>query len=325
MIANEMATEEINMVSRMLTYHLENGGTIHTAFDTLRRDLPDNYENSISALEKMVIGDESVQMVGYGYSFLGLLNEFVSLIKQEKGDIGQLFQSSQEVLRDAVTKARDYWSGFNALITYFAIILMIAIGVSAVFTIFVLPQFQGMFESFGAPLPMFTAMVLNNNLLFTLIIPVLTLLVVICALCSYHIRVRVSQFRPLSNICRWVPGLNKMSDAYRYYLFVQYANILRKSDISDESAIKHAELMSGGNTNEQKFSIWRTAIETAGQMNMLIPELEYQSVQVGALFGRHMIVVRERLTLWVQVILGLLVGTLIIAMYLPIFKMGEVV
>lgn len=325
MIANEMATEEINMVSRMLTYHLENGGAINTAFDALRNDLPESYENSISALEKMVTGNEPVKMVGYGYSFLGLLNELIGLIKQEDGDIAQLFQSSHEILRDAVTKARDYWSGFNSLITYFAIILMIAIGVSGIFTIFVLPQFQAMFDGFGSSLPMFTALVLDNNLLFTLIIPVLTMLVVICVLCSYHIRVRVSQFRPLSNICRWVPGLNKISDVYRYYLFVQYANILRKSKLSDESAIKYAELMSGANNNGNMFFHWHTAIETAGQMNMLMPELEYQSAQVGALFGRRMIVVRERLTLWVQVILGLLVGTLIIAMYLPIFKMGEVV
>ena len=167
---------------------------------------------------------------------------------------------------------------------------------------------------------------LGDNGIFPVVILILTLLVVVCVLCAYHIRVRVAQFRPLSRLASWIPGVKKLSDVYSYFLFVQYSTVLHKSGVPADAAIQHGEAFSNlKHANQKSLGLWRTAVNSAGQMGALLTELEYQCDQISSMFGKYMIIVRERLTLWVQVILGLLVGTLIVAMYLPIFKMGEVV
>lgn len=326
MIANESATEELTMVSRMLSYQLEQDSSISRTFSVLRERLPEQHERSIQVLEKMIAGDGEVHIVGYGPNAFGLLNEFGKIVKEEGKDISQLFACSQGIMRDAVVQAREYWSGFNSLISYFVLVLFFAVIVSGIFSYFVFPQFQLMFDQFGAGLPAITKLVISDGIFFPVIILFLAVIVLLCVMCSYHIRVRVAQFRPLAAWLRWIPGINRLNNAYNYFLFVQYATILCKSGVSQQSSINHAERFANiYKTDTKNFKLWRAAINFSGKIDVLLSELDYQCLQVGTLFGRYMIIVRERLTLVVQVVLGLMVGILITAMYLPIFMMGEVV
>ncbi len=80
-----------------------------------------------------------------------------------------------------------------------------------------------------------------------------------------------------------------------------------------------------GRKNRYDFYVGWEAIKLAGELNALSDEIQYQSQQVGSLFNRQMIETREVLTLATQLFLGMLIGAMVIAMYLPIFLLGSAI
>jgi len=66
------------------------------------------------------------------------------------------------------------------------------------------------------------------------------------------------------------------------------------------------------------------ALELARRAGTLADELEHLSMRAQELFAHQLAKVREEFTLVAQVFAGLVIGSLVLSMYLPIFKMGSV-
>ena len=327
MIVNESAMDKLALVSRMLAYQQDQGVSVDAALKTLRATLSEQYMRSIDALEKMISGEQDVVLTGYGDGPYAVFTRLANIIRSEGGQVSDLFVSSQELVNEAVIQAREYWSGYNALIAYMGFVSLFAVICIGIYSIFVLPEFSVLFDSFGAELPLLTKWVVEQGYFFTVILILMVLIVLVGLFSSYHIKKRVMQFLPLYQWTLYVPGFGRLSRTYCYYLFIQYVYILQKSGLNYEKSLAHAKNISLMNSNRAAviFADWLEAIDVAAKMGALDQEVEFQIQQTNSLFSRQMIIARERMSLMMQITLGVVVGLLVIAMYLPIFQLGSVV
>lgn len=326
MITNESAMDRLSLVSRMLAYQQAQGDSLASAITKTRLNLPRQYADSIDAIENIVSGDKKVVFTGYGTGPFEIYTALAKTIREERGDVSQLFIGAKDCIREAVVQAREYWSGFSALIVYLIVVLVLAMMVVGIFTIKVLPGFAEVFSGFGAELPALTKFVLQNDSIFTLITVVLMLGVFLCVACSYHVRKQVAQLRPLTYSFRWFPGGRSLDHIYSYFLFIHFVNVLTIAGVKQTASFQHAkDLARLTDKNTATLPLWWEAIQAAKEMGVLDQEIQYQIAQINVLFSRQMILLREAITLLAQISLGLLIGLLVIAMYLPIFMLGSVV
>lgn len=323
MFSNESAMDELALVNRLISYQQDQGDSISSAVDKVKLALPGHYKGTVEVVEKILDTESEVALVGYD---LGSLNTFVGLasfVREEGGDVRKLFFGAKEGVREALFQAREYWSGFNSLIFYFVVALILVSIVTGIFMVKVLPSFESAFSSFGVELPSFTQFVLSN---VSLVIVFLCIAVTMSAFCAQHVRKRVSQFKPLSSIFEKIPVMNKLKAVYSYFLFLHFTNSLILSGLDEDISFNHAKYLAVPlSRSGSGFQVWFEAMESAKKMGVLEQEVEFQISQISSLFSRQMIVARESLALIVQLFLGFLIGTLVIAMYLPIFKLGTVV
>lgn len=326
MITNESAMDKISVVNRMLAYQREQGESLDSAIAKLKSSLPANFAGSIEAVEKMIKGDEDVAFTGYGAGPFKLFTVLAGAIRKEGGDVSYLFSGANDCFKEAVVQAREFWSGFNSLISYLVIVFFLASSVIGIFTIKVFPQFAETFDSFGADLPAFTLFILQNDSMFILITGILALGTLLCVVASYHIRKQIAKLSPLSSFFRVVPRLRTLDDVYSYFLFIHFAKVLTSAGVKDEAVFSHAKGMAKLTDKKvEKLTLWWDALKSAQVLGGMEKEVQYQASQINALFTRQMILMRESLTLVTQLSLGLLIGLLVIAMYLPIFVLGSTI
>ena len=326
MITSESSMDRISVVSRMLAYQQEQGQSFDVALSKAKSSLSPDYLDSIAVVENIVSGKDDLRFVGYGDSPFNTFAELANIIRKEGGDVSQLFLGTKECIKEAVVQAREYWSGFNSLIVYVVFVFVLAIMVMGIFSVKVLPQFAETFSNFGAELPALTRFILLNDNIFLMVVCILGVGVLLCVLASYHIRKRVNQLRPFSVFFRAVPALRSLANIYSYFLFVHFAHALISAGVKEERALNHAkELAKLHDKSTTGLSSWLEAASSAQKMGVLGREVQYQLSQVNILFNRQMILLRESMTLAVQVFLGVLIGLLVVAMYLPIFMLGSAV
>nr|MDL2423201.1 type II secretion system F family protein [Pseudomonas sp. BGr12] len=249
-------------------------------------------------------------------------------------------QEQRQALRSRLKKA----------MTYPLIVLLTGLGVSALLLLKVVPQFQAMFSGFGAELPAFTQAVIGLSdwlgdavgwlLLLTLVsgwslrqayrlkpafrlwclrsalkLPVAGALLGNAALARFA-RTLSTSFAagvPL------VEALGPVAGACGNPLFEQAVLRLRK-DLANGQSLTQALAYSGlfPPLMQQMCAIG----ETAGTLEVMLARVAsyYESAIEGSLDN-----LASLLEPLIVLILGVLVGSLVIAMYLPIFQLGSVI
>jgi len=323
MTTKKYTQDKLSTVTRMLSYCDESNKSVSSSFDEVRSALPSSYDETIALVEGVIQGKDFL-LKKYRSSYIELLCKLTKIVRAEGGDVVGLI-GSQGMFESAAIQAKEYWNGFSSLISYMISVLVITILVTSMFVTKVLPQFQETFSTFGAELPMLTKFVLGNELIFTGLILFMFLVIVLSALFFIYIKERVSGLSPLSAYCRFIPGFMSLYKVYGYFLFVQYLNVLNKSKLSDEIALKNAEELSDIRFSGEKLSAWFEVMKVSGRLGSIEKEINYQNVQIYSLLTEKIISVRNRMTLFFRVFLSALIGLLVVAMYLPIFMLGSVV
>ena len=221
---------------------------------------------------------------------------------------------------------------------------------SVILLIFVIPQFESLFKGFGADLPAFTQMVINlsrfvqNNGIFLLV-------VIIGAVWGFlysHKRskaMRIFLDRAMLKFPIIGPILNKAAIA-------RFARTLSTMFAAGVPLVEALESVAGATGNivyENAVMKMRDEVATGQRLQQamantgLFPNMVIQMVAVGEESGALDEMSGKVATFYeadvdnavdsmsslleplIMAILGVLVGGLVIAMYLPIFKMGSVV
>ena len=236
-----------------------------------------------------------------------------------------------------------------AAMTYPAVITLVATGVVLFLMLTVIPQFAKLFAQFGQELPWLTQQVINvsgfigNNFLNIIAATVTFLLVV------YQVNQTAGGRRFFDTVRLKIPVLGKLTQKYSIAMFSRNMATLFQSGVSIITAMKISiEIVENIILADALNQVVRDVeggqpIAKALVKVDIMPELTTQMIEVGEETGNlddmlervaefyedEINFMIDQMTALVEpmfiLVLGSIVGVIVVAMYLPIFKMAKVV
>jgi len=236
-----------------------------------------------------------------------------------------------------------------AAMTYPAVISLVATGVVLFLMLAVIPQFAKLFAQFGQELPWLTQQVINissfigNNFLNLIAATVATLLVI------YQVNQTTGGRRFFDTVRLKLPVLGKLTQKYSIAMFSRNMATLFQSGVSIITAMKISiEIVENIILADALNQVVRDVeggqpIAKALVKVDIMPELTTQMIEVGEETGNlddmlekvaefyedEINFMIDQMTALVEpifiLVLGTIVGVIVVAMYLPIFKMAKVV
>ena len=251
-----------------------------------------------------------------------------------------LYKEKAEALKSKIKKAMFY---------PFAV-LVVAFIVTTILLIFVVPQFADIFSSFGAELPVFTQMVLSlSGIIQTYGVFLCAGLIVISWLVAKTHK-KSKKFR--ATVDANVLKLPIVGDILKKAAIARFTRTLATTFAAGVPLITALESAADASGN----AVYRNAImfmrqEVAGGIQMfsamrstgVFPDMVIQMIAIGEESGSVDVMLSKVATIYeaqvddlvagltslleplIMAVLGVVIGGLIVAMYLPIFHMGNVV
>ena len=250
-----------------------------------------------------------------------------------------VYKEKSEILKAKIKKALMYPAG----------ILVVAFIVTVILLIWVVPQFQTLFSSFGAELPAFTQMVVNMSAFaqsywYIIIgVPIGAIFFIVKAKQSSE---SFSLF--FDKVLLKLPIIGTILQKAAVARFARTLGTMFAAGVPLVEAMESVAGATGNRVYSDAIMKMRDEISTGQQLqttmlqSKLFPNMTVQMVAIGEESGSldamlskvadfyerevddavdNMSSLMEPL---IMVILGVLIGGLVLAMYMPIFKMGQV-
>jgi len=249
------------------------------------------------------------------------------------------YKEKTEAIKKKVKKA----------MTYPAAVMVVAVIVTTILLIFVVPQFEELFKGFGADLPAFTQMVVNLSRWMRDAWYMLAIIGggTIFGLIAFH--KRSANFRRLTD--RLLLRLPIVGDILYKSAVARFATLstMFAAGVPLVEAMESVAKAAGNIVFTEAILAMRDQVATGQQLQLtmvqsgLFPNMAVQMVAIGEESGsldqmcakvadfyeeevdNLVDALSSLMEPMIMAILGVLVGGLVVAMYLPIFKMGEVV
>ncbi len=344
-----ITTKDIAIFSRQLATMMKAGVPMVQAFDIVGQG------HSNPSMEKLIMEVKSDVEAG-GTLATALSHHpkyfddlFVSLVDagEQSGALETLlekvatYKEKTEALKNKIKKA----------MTYPMMVLIVATVVSAILLIFVVPTFAEMFEGFGAELPAFTLFVVGLS--DTLVENIWFFIAAIAAAIYTfkQAKLRSAAFRDfLDRMILKTPGFGLLTTNSAIARFARTLSTMFAAGVPLVEAMTSVASAAGNNVYKQAIlevkddiSAGTTLQASLSQNKELFPNMLIQMVGIGEESGAldemldkvaeyyeeavddavdNLTAMLEPL---IMSFLAVVIGGLVIAMYLPIFKMGEVV
>ena len=269
---------------------------------------------------------------------------FVNMITA--GEAGGILDTILRRLSTYMEKAARLKSQVKGAMTYPIVTLAIAVVVLIVILVFVIPVFQDMFAEFGSELPAFTQMVINVSD-FTKKNVVYLIIALILGIFAFRRVYRTDRGREIvdEGILR-IPIIGLLIRKVAVAKFTRTMGTMLSSGVAILEALDIVAKTSGNKTIEKAIYAVRSDIAEGRTMadplqeSGVFPSMVCQMIAVGESTGaldamldkiaifydEEVDQAVENLTALIEpfmlVFLGVTIGGLVVAMYLPIFKMA---
>lgn len=259
-----------------------------------------------------------------------------------------------ETLLDKVATYKEKTESLKAKIKkamfYPAAVIVVAIVVTAILLIFVVPQFEALFVGFGADLPAFTRMVVNlSEFVQTRWWLILAIMVAIgIALVQMHRR--SPRFRRFVDIAVLrIPAVGPILRKAAIARFARTLSTMFAAGVPLVDALRAVAGATGNILYSEATDRMREDTATGAQLQWsmrnsgVFPNMVVQMVAIGEESGSLDSMLAKVADFYeeevdnavdslsslleplIMVVLGVLIGGLVIAMYLPIFMLGQVI
>jgi len=250
------------------------------------------------------------------------------------------YKEKTEAIKKKVKKA----------MTYPTAVLAVAFLVTGILLYFVVPQFKSLFEGFGASLPAFTMVVINFSEFVQAKWWVMIGGMVAIGVSFSQAHKRSADFRRLlDRLLLKVPVVGDILYKSAVARFARTLSTMFAAGVPLVEALESVAKASGNIVFEEAILTMRDQVSTGQQLQLtmvqagLFPAMATQMVAIGEEAGsldemcakvaefyeaevdNLVDSLSSLLEPMIMVILGGLVGSLVVAMYLPIFKLGQVV
>jgi type IV pilus assembly protein PilC len=318
--------EDIAVFARQLATMLAAGIPMVQAFEIVGNG------NDKPAMQKLILDIKSDVEGGTAGEQAGALESLLDKVAT--------YKEKTEALKKKVKKA----------LFYPAAVLVVAVVVTIILLIFVIPQFESLFKGFGADLPAFTQMVINLSRWLQADGFYLAVVVAgaIYAFAYFHKRSRKMR-QTLDLLALKFPIIGPI---LKKSAIARYARTLSTMFAAGVPLVEALESVAGATGNilfEDAVMKMRDEVATGQRLQRsmentgLFPNMVIQMIAVGEESGSLDAMSAKVATFYeaevdnavdsmsslleplIMAVLGVLVGGLVIAMYLPIFKLGAVV
>ena len=250
------------------------------------------------------------------------------------------YKEKTEALKKKVKKA----------LFYPAAVLAVAVVVTVILLIFVIPQFEALFKGFGADLPAFTQMVINLSRFVQAEGIYIAAVIAAIVWTFFYFKKRSKRMREfLDRVSLKVPIIGPILNKAAIARFARTLSTMFAAGVPLVEALESVAGATGNIVYENAVMRMRDEVATGQRLQRametteLFPNMVVQMIAVGEESGSLDTMAAKVATFYeaevdnavdamsslleplIMVILGVLVGGLVIAMYLPIFKLGSVV
>ncbi|MGD8978401.1 MAG: type II secretion system F family protein [Gammaproteobacteria bacterium] len=344
----KITTEDIAIFSRQLATMMAAGIPLVQAFDIVGAGHENpSMQKLIMAIKQDIEGGATLAeaLAKHPMQFDDL---FVNLVNagEQAGALETLldkvatYKEKTEAIKKKIKKA----------LTYPAAVVGVAIIVTTILLIYVIPQFESLFSGFGADLPTFTRTVVDLSL-FVRTKGWMILAVAVAGVWAFvYFRKRSRDFHRL--IDRITLRLPIIGDILRKAAIARFSRTLSTMFAAGVPLVEALESVAGATGNivyQEGVLAVREEVATGQRLQRamdatdLFPNMVIQMVAVGEESGSldemsakvadfyeaevdaAVDSLSSLLEPMIMSILGVLVGGLVVAMYLPIFKMGSVI
>jgi type IV pilus assembly protein PilC len=299
---------------------------------SLKRDIESGSSLSESLGKHPIYFDELYRNLVKAGESAGVLDTVLETIATYKENI--------ESLKGKIKKA----------LFYPAMVVAAALLVSAILLVFVVPQFEEVFKNFGAELPAFTQLVVGLSRFMVSWWWLILLVVVGSGIAFVGAKKRSVTFsRFLDRTMLRVPVIGKVLHDSSVARFARTLAVTFKAGVPLVEALDSVAGATGNSVYEQAVLRIRDDVAVGYQVNMamkqvgLFPHMVVQMTAIGEEAGaldtmlfkvaefyeeevnNSVDALASLLEPMIVIILGVVVGSMVIAMYLPIFKLASVV
>lgn len=273
---------------------------------------------------------------------------FVNLV--ESGEQAGALETLLDKIATYKEKTEAIKKKIKKALTYPAAVLVVAFVVTAILLIFVIPSFEDLFQGFGADLPTFTRMIIDLSLFVrTNGVYIVMIISAIVATFLYFYK-RSRPFRHfLDRIMLKAPVIGPILEKSAIARYARTLSTMFSAGVPLVEALESVAGATGNIVFEHGVLAMRDEVATGQRLQVamentgLFPNMVNQMIAVGEESGsldemsgkvadfyeedvdNAVDNLSSLLEPMIMAILGVLVGGLVVAMYLPIFKLGAVV
>ncbi|WP_368542200.1 protein transport protein HofC [Enterobacter soli] len=246
-------------------------------------------------------------------------------------------QKSQQLLNARVKKA----------LRYPLIVLTLAVAVVLAMVTLVLPEFAAIYKTFNTPLPLLTRMVMGLATFIEEWLMVLVVLLLIPALLVYSLRRDPRWQRVSQRILLQMPAVGSLAKGHRLGQIFTVLSLTQQAGIAFLQGLESVEETTQNRYWQEIVHAMREEVErgspvwSAFQNAAVFTPLCIQLVRTGEISGaldimlanlarhhtEHAFQQADSLAALMEPVLlivtGVIIGTLVVAMYLPIFHLGD--
>ncbi|MCH7506455.1 MAG: type II secretion system F family protein [Proteobacteria bacterium] len=344
---SRISAKDIAVFSRQLATMLKSGVPLVTSFQIISGGLKNPRMQTM--IDKIRTDVESGSSL---YEALGKFpvqfdELYVNLIKA--GESAGVLDTILDDIATHKERIESIKGKIRKALYYPAAVITVAIIVSSILLIFVIPQFEAIFQSFGADLPAFTKMIVNasrfmkSNGIYLLLVFIATVAAFIMA------KKRSKKFAHfLDRISLRIPIIGVILEQAAIARFCRTLAITFAAGVPLVDALKIVSGATGNRVFDEAASRIREDVAVGHQLQLamqqtnVFPNMVIQMASIGEESGtldEMLIKVAEAyeeevsnavdalsslLEPLIIVIVGIVVGAMVVAMYLPIFKMAAV-
>lgn len=344
----KIRTKDIAIFSRQLATMLSSGVPLVQAFEIVGRghENPSMQDLLLKIKSDIEGGIPLAEALGRHPLYFDEL--FCNLV--QAGEQAGVLETLLHKIAEYKEKTESIKAKIKKALTYPAAVVVVAVVVTSILLIFVVPQFEELFKGFGADLPAFTRMVVDLSKFVQEWWYVVLGVVIVLVYVLVQLKKRSEKFNQLiDQLALRVPVVGEI---IHKAAIARFARTLATMSTAGVPLVEALESVSGATGNfvySNAVLQMREDVSSGSQLQQsmrqtaLFPNMVVQMVAIGeeagsldSMLGKVADFYEEEvdnavdslsslIEPMIMAILGVVVGGLVVAMYLPIFKLGSVV
>ena len=344
----EITASDIAIFSRQLATLLKAGIPLVQAFDIIGKghENPSMQFMLLSIKTNLESGDTLAESLKKNPLYFDEL--FCNLV--EAGESAGVLETLLDKIATYKEKTESIKKKIKKALTYPTAVIFVAFIVTAILLLFVVPVFEELFKSFGADLPIFTRLIVDISKTLKQIWWLLLVIIISVIYSFIYFKRRSRAFnRFLDKTLLKTPVIGTILNKSAIARFSRTLSILSTAGIPLVNALSSASGACGNIMYSEAVLKMREEVATGQRLQfamlqtILFPHSVQQMIAIGEESGSLDAMLSKVADFYeedidnlvdnlsnliepvIMVILGILIGGLVIAMYLPIFKMGAVI